>query len=314
MWNDFKRRLWAYTSLISSFVKQNAKKFSIAGLLALVGLLQVFGVWTPIISWAGKNLPIWGTSLISSWTAPIFVWLIIFFLFLTLIYYVLKDHWYLGKVAGEFYDDLKTGLSNWDYKGDWRIEEEDSKRVLSVANSPIGGFTKKGFNWTDYEFSFETKVIKVASGWVIRANASDYFMVQLYLEGNADYNYKLRPHYHKLELGTEIWLPDDNNSVNLSTIALEKEIKLLQWVKVKIIVESNQVDIYLDGKHALHYLISSVGVSISKKFTLKNTSGKEFEATTNEIVPLGINAAGRVGFRSGDGEHAHFRNIKVKPL
>ena len=161
--------------------------------------------------------------------------------------------------------------------------------------------------------ALKTKVIKIASGWVIRANASDYFMVQLYLNGDSAYVYKLRPHYHKLEGGTEIWLPEDNNSVDLSKIALEKEIKLLQWVKVKITVEGNQVDIY-DGKHALHYLITTVGVSISKKFTLKDNLGKEFEATTSEVVLLGSNAAGRVGFRCGDGEHAHFRNIKVKPL
>jgi hypothetical protein len=218
------------------------------------------------------------------------------------------------KSCGEFYDDFKTGLSNWDYEGDWRIEEENGKRLLSVANSPIGGFTKKGFNWTDYEFSFETKVITIASGWVIRANASDYFMVQIYLDGNPAYEYKLRPHYHKLEGGTEIWLPHDNASVDLSTIALKRDIKLLQWVKVKIIVEGNQVDIYLDGIHTLHYLISTVGTSIDKKFMLKDESGKEFEAITSDFILLGNNAAGRVGFRCGDGEHAHFRNVYVKPL
>ncbi len=33
-----------------------------------------------------------------------------------------------------------------------------------------------------------------------------------------------------------------------------------------------------------------------------------------EIVPLGSNVANRVGFRSGDGEHEHFRKVNVKPL
>jgi len=314
MWKNITQRLWVYTSRVPSLVKQHARKISIAGILGIVGLLQAFGIWTSLITWGSNNLPIWEKTLVSSWTAPIFIWVIILFLFLFLIYYALRDHWYLGKVAGEFYDDFKTGLGNWDYTGDWKTEKENGKSLLSVRNSGMGGYTNKGFSWTDYEFSFETKVVKSASGWIIRANANNYVMVQLYLEGNTAYNNKLRPHYHKLEGGAEIWLPDDNNSIDLSKIELEKEIKLLQWVKVKITVEGNQVDIYLDGIHSLHYLISTVRIPIEKRLTFKDNEGKEFEAIMNEIIPLGNYAAGRVGFRCGDGEHAHFRNVKVKPL
>lgn len=312
-----RQRIWAYIHSISSFIIKYKKFVSIAGLLGVIGIFQALGIWSSIISGLSSSFTILSTFVSPTWSAPRFVWIIALFSILALFYFVLKNSLYLGKVAGEFFDDFKTGLTNWDYEGDWKIEEEDGKRILSVSNSPIGGFTKKGFNWTDYEFSFETKVIKTASGWIIRANANDYFMVQLYLEGNSAYEYKLRPHYHKLQGGTEIWLPDDKNSVDLSKIELEREIKLLQWIKVKIVVEGNQVDIYLDEKHALHYLISTVGVSVNRTFIFKdNKSGNEFEATTNEIVPLGSNAAGRVGFRESKsgGEHAHFRKVSVKPL
>ena len=128
MWNYFKHRVRAYTSSALSFVKQNATKFSIAGIIGVITLLQLFGAWTPFINWSSENLQKLGATLISSWTVPIFIWWLLAFLLLTLFYFVLRDHWYLGKVAGEFYDDFKTGLSNWDYQGDWKIEEESGKQ------------------------------------------------------------------------------------------------------------------------------------------------------------------------------------------
>lgn len=310
----FRHKIWSSISSAFVFFSKNPIKLSLAGILALIGIFKAFGVWELLLSWTGESLNRLGSGLVSSWSAPVFLWYSVGLLLLWITYLTLRNRWYLGKVSGEFYDDFNSGLNNWDYQGEWKIEQEEGENILSITRSPIGGFTKMGFNWTDYEFSFETKIIKGASGWVIRANASDYFMVQLFLEGNAEYVNKLRPHYHKLEGGTEIWLPDNGNSVDLSKIEMTRELKTLQWIKVKILVESNQVDIYLDGKHALHYLISSLGVAVNKTFIIKDKKGKEYEATFNDIILLGSNIAGRVGFRIGDGEHAHFRKVNVKPL
>ncbi len=309
-----KQRIWAFFSSILDFVKRHRTIFSLGGIAAFIGLMQSIGVWNPVLKWFGISISyIWQFS-IQTWTAPIYAWFILSLLFILLIITSFRDHIYLGKVAGEFNEDFKNGLDKWEFKGEWRIEEDGRKKILSVANSGAGGFTKKGFNWTDYEFSFETKVIRSATGWIIRANDSSYFMVQLYLKGDKKYEYKLRPHYHQINGATEIWVPDDNNSLDLSSIELKKEIKLLQWIKVKIKVDGKQVDIFLDGKQAFHYLISSGGITIEKKLIIKNNQGEEFEATMKEIVPLGNNAAGRVGFRCGDGEHAHFKDVNVKPL
>src|SRR6266404_3949957 len=175
-----KQRIWAFFSSILDFVKRHRTIFSLGGIAAFIGLMQSIGVWNPVLKWFGISISyIWQFS-IQTWTAPIYAWFILSLLFILLIITSFRDHIYLGKVAGEFNEDFKNGLDKWEFKGEWRIEEDGRKKILSVANSGAGGFTKKGFNWTDYEFSFETKVIRSATGWIIRANDSSYFMVQLY--------------------------------------------------------------------------------------------------------------------------------------
>lgn len=182
--------------------------------------------------------------------------------------------------------------------------------MLSVSGSDVGGFTKKGFSWTDYEFSFETKVIKEASGWIIRANGNDFLMMQLEIKNDKP---RLRPHYHKEGAGTAIWSVDEDKSINVSEISVEG-IKLMKWVRVRIVVDGNQVDVYLNGTHSLHYIINPIGVNVEKNFVFKDNAGREFEAKTNEFLPFGGYTAGRVGFRCGHTEHSHFKNVRVRPL
>lgn len=305
-------RITNFFSSLLLFIKNNIAKISvITGLTAVIVLLQVLGVWLWIIAWMGSGILIFGKFTSFPWNAPVWVWLVLLCVVFLLLFLTIRNYWYVGKVAGEFHDDFRRGLSRWEYSGDWRIEDEDGKAVLSVANSDSGGFTKKGFNWSDYEFSFETKVIRLASGWIFRANRDNFFMVQLYVENTS----KLRPHYHVKEGTTIIWHPDDANAVDLSAIPLKNEIRLLQWIKVRITVEGNQVDIYLDGVHALHYLMSRIGTIIEREFTfVDKENGTEYKGIIKEPVILGDYDLGRVGFRTAPDEHAHFRNIRVKPL
>ncbi len=310
MWDYFRQKAWAAIPSLSQFIRRHILTISvITGLAAIIGLLQKVGLWSALLSLIKNTSPVIGKLLITSWSAPVWIWVILLVAVLLLSYFVARNAWYIGKVAGEFSDDFKRGLDKWEYSGDWRIEEENGRQVLSVANSDSGGFTKKGFTWSDYEFSFETEIVRIASGWVIRANQDNFFMVQLHIGDTIT----LRPHHHVREGIAIIWHPDDERSIDLSTIPLKNPIRLLQWIKVKIVVEGNQVDVYLDDVHALHYLISRVGTTIQRNFTFLE-NGVEHQGTINEPVILGDYNLGRIGFRSAPNEHAHFRNVKVKPL
>lgn len=314
MWNDIWQKIKDIFSSVLAFIRKNVIKITyITGLTAIIVLLQKLGLWLWILGWIGVASSVFGNFVTYSWNAPVWVWLALLLVILILIFFTVKNSWYIGKVAGEFYDDFQGGLSKWDYgNAEWKIEDEEGKKQLSIQGHDSEGFTKKGFSWSDYEFSFETKIISVASGWIIRANGDNFFMVQLYL---GDAVPKLRPHYHVREGSTIIWHPDEPKSVDLSKLQLKNKIGLLQWIKVKIIVEGNQVDIYLDGVHALHYIMNKIGTIIERPFTFVNKEdNKEYQGTVKEAVIMGSYNAGRVGFRTASNEHAHFRNVKVKPL
>jgi len=310
MWGDILHNIWSKITSASYFVKNNIIQISfLTGFALIVGFLQKLGIWSWLLVWLGKVLSFTSIFLVYQWNAPIWIWVMLLSIQIYLIYSTMRNKWFIGKVAGEFHDEFKNGLANWEFTGDWEIDEEDGKKLLSVANSDAGGFTKKGFTWSDYEFSFETEIVTIASGWVIRANRDNFFMVQLYLGETP----KLRPHYHVREGTTLIWHPDDAHTVDLSNVNLKNEIGLLQWVKVKIKVESNQVDVYLDGVHALHYIMSRLGTNIQRAFSFTENNVVH-NGIINETVIIDNYDMGRVGFRSAPDEHAHFRNVRVKPL
>lgn len=230
-------------------------------------------------------------------------------LFLAVTVFTWVFMWRLRKrlqiVAGEFRDDFTGGLYKWEYGGEgWKVEHADGEPILSVSESPDGGITKKGFSWSDYEFSFETKVIKNASGWLIRAtNRNNYVMIQLSLQ---DRNKPmLRPHYRYSDPETPWVLFDE--------VDLEVEVKRLEWIRVKIVVRGSTVDVFLNDEHALHFFLPDP-IRFEKVRKVLNETGKEVKEVKG-LIALSY-PTGRVGFRcsSSTQEHAHFRNVRVKPL
>ena len=74
-----------------------------------------------------------------------------------------------GTMADEVVESFDN-LRQWTYRGHWQIEEGENGNFLEVNNSEIGGYLKPCLWWTDYEFSFETKIIKDCSSWIVRAS------------------------------------------------------------------------------------------------------------------------------------------------
>lgn len=272
-------------------------------LLTLADLL--FNKWTiagPIITWILERLKEVVQQLSSQ---PVLSTLL--FTIAVVLFFFWKR---LSIVAGVFEDDFTQGLEKWEFGTEgWKTEKEDGNCILSVSGSADGGITKKGFSWSDYEFSFETKVIRSASGWIIRAqNRNNYFMIQMNF--NDSQSPKLRPHYRTTETRYP-WIALEDRSVNLTEILTERDldnIKKLKWIRVKIIVHGSEIDVYLNSLNALHYYLPDPElIGVTEKIDDKGSN------LPQSLLILSY-PIGRVGFRCDGTEHSHFKNVKVKPL
>lgn len=211
----------------------------------------------------------------------------------------------LELVAGEFVDGFNNGLEKWEFGGEgWKIESEDKKCLLSVSESQDGGITKKGFTWYDYEFSFQNKIINHNVGWIVRAeNRTKYIMIQLHFED--DNNPKLRLHYRVNNKDYQ-WVVAQEDKLQM-----KKMIKKMEWFFVKITVNGSNIDVEINNEHVVHYFIADP-IRFSSIQDVIDNKGETIRKQPETVV---INyAAGKVGFRCAPVEHAHFRNVKVKPI
>lgn len=280
-----------------------------AALVAILGFLELQGI--KIIQKINAAI-ILVIEYLQLSTIPRFIWLVL----IVLAYYLFRERKKLSLVAGEFTDDFKEGLGKWEFGEDgWKIEYEEGRPLLSVSNSREGGISKKGFSWSDYEVSFDTKVIKNSSGWIIRAESrSKCLMLQLNME--KEDRPLLRLHI-KIPEGTDYaWGVVQEDQFNLS-----KRISLLEWIKIKMIVNGSNIDVYLNDEHAAHYVIADpLKIPSEETVFLReiNDKGKVVKETTASIARKHISmnySVGKIGFRCAPpSEHAHFRNVRVKPL
>ncbi len=315
MIEDLKIQLLEYLRIIGLFLWKNTVG-RIVLISGIVGLLQTLGAWNFLLNWFNKTF----SGLINSinslyYGIPIYYWLLIIVILFVLFLFSIRQYLYLRVVSGVFYDNFKNGLSKWEFGEDiWKVEYEEGKPLLSVSDSREGGISKKGFSWSDYEVSFDTKVIKIASGWIIRAeNRSKCLMIQLHMEKKD--RPLLRLHI-KIPQGSDYdWGVVQEDQPNLT-----KAISLLEWIKVKMIVNGSNVDVYLNDEHAAHYFIADP-LKISSEETVilkeKNEKGGVVKESTVSIVRKSISmnySIGKIGFRCAPPEHAHFRNVRLKPL
>lgn len=305
MFIKLKNRLKSIITIYPSFINTVQKILGVlVALVVVLGFLQskninVFQILGQIIQTI--------ISILQFKNVPLIIWIIsiVFFGFL---FFLWRR---VNLVAGEFREEFKNGLSKWEFGQDgWMIEQEGKESVLSVSNSREGGITKKGFSWSDYEFSFETKVISYCSGWIIRAeNRSKYLMIQLNMENINDQ--KLRLHL-KVPGSDYAWVVMPEIKLNLNN-----PLKMLEWIKVRIVVLGSNIDVYLNKEQAAHYSISDpLSVPTEESVLLENLKTKLSEEVKIKRNYTAMDySVGRVGFRCAPpNEHAHFRNIIVKPI
>lgn len=235
--------------------------------------------------------------------APLLIWLIL------LLFYILyaRQRIKVDIVAGDFKDDFGEGLSKWDYGNEgWSIEYEEKRPLLSVSESQEGGISKKGFTWSDYEVSFETKPIKRNLGWIMRAeNRSKFLMIQLNME---------QPDRTLLRLHLKVpgsgypWVVIQEDKI--------KSIKFYKWIKVRTVVLGNNIDVYFDDDHIMHYFIADpIAIPTSELVRIRDEDRKTFKKIYIERDYVTMNySIGKVGFRCAPSEHAHFRNVRVEPI
>lgn len=311
MFDEFWVQIKDFLKQIFNFVKDNTLG-RITVITAIVVFLIQIGwwntVWTVI---SATGVWIWTQMFIQWNSVPIYMWTIILIWFIGVTLILIRQSLQLNFATGTFSDNFNQGLGKWEFGGEgWKNEKELGQDILSVSESQDGGITKRGFNWNDYEFSFETKVISECSGWIVKAeNRTKYFMFQLNLT-DLD-NPSLRPHLRLNDLQYP-WVALDKDKVNLTKLNLVKKIKLMEWIKVKILVHSNHVDVYLNGEQVMHHFIPDP-IRFEKNIEIRNKDNKTVRLD-KELVVVSY-PIGSVGFRCAPPtEHAHFRHVRVKPL
>jgi hypothetical protein len=146
-------------------------------------------------------------------------------------------------------------------------------------------------------------------GWIIRATDREhYVMIQL----SAVDGVTLNPHYR---VPNGWWVL--RQELKCSKQLMDK-ITSFKWIRVRIIVSGNTIDVYLDNERVMnHHIPDPIRLVIDKKYKWeggdKQKSEKDKEIGIKELVSVSF-PAGKVGFRCYGDEHAHIRKVRVRPL
>lgn len=239
---------------------------------------------------------------------PLVIWLSVPFI----LYVYFKNKRNFSLIAGDFSEDFKNGLDKWEFGGEgWKIEFDNNEAILSVSESQDGGIAKRGFNWRDYEFNFDTKIINKSSGWIVRAlSRSKCLMIQLNLEDIE--KPKIRFHLRMPGSVEFPWIV-----LREEEIKLRSRLKLLRWIHIKTVISGSNIDVFINKEHVAHYFIADpirLPKEISgEKVILKEGSEEKNVTLLREYVPMEY-WVGTVGFRCSGDEHSHFKRVRVKSL
>ncbi len=258
----------------------------IGGLAAIVTVINFILKWG-IYSWLWKLILGLTDVLTKYWLILVFIVFAIFILML-----FLKLH-RLGRfVATSFKDNFRKNLNKWDFVGQWEITPHGE---LSITQSGIGGITRVGHLWTDYNYEFDAAIVNARIGWIVRAqDLFNYYMIQL------DQN-NITPHLHFAGRWGII-----------AGVAHNLNISLNHRLKIRTEVRGSTVRVFINGTEIYYN-----NTFFSMKFIQFNLQNPMFF----DFVPLQPNAivvppftAGRVGFRMDGAEHGRFSRCRVQLL
>ncbi|TKJ31058.1 MAG: hypothetical protein CEE40_03125 [Chloroflexi bacterium B3_Chlor] len=224
------------------------------------------------------HTPLWGGLLLAVWLAGLTV-----------------RAYRVHKVAEqrEFVEDFRHGLDQWEYYGAWRTEKEDRRHLLTVTESGDGGIARPCLLWRDYDFEFDTKIVRGNTTWLIRArDILNYAMLQC---GQSE----LYPHFRV----NGMW-------VRLPRVSLSTTLPLNTWFRVRIRVQGTRVTakVTVDDAETEIYNWDLLRPNV-RTFVIG-----EGDRTQRADLILSY-PVGSIGFREwSDTECAQFRNVRVSKI
>lgn len=221
---------------------------------------------------------------------PQWIFNIVFIISLVFIFsWIHKDKKHLLIAKGDFFDNFQKGLrsSEWEYYEDWRIEEDDNKNVLSVTNSCDGGLVRIGTQWINYIFSFETKIIRNNSSWIVKAkDRYNYIMFQCHTD-------EIIPHIRI----NKYW-------EHCEPIKLVNVIKTNTWYDVSLKIKGDVIEIEINN-NSVRYTVPNIMTPNDPKLYTNESKRVSFDIDLT---------SGRVGFRECGNEKAFFRKVKITTI
>jgi hypothetical protein len=322
---------------------------SFARSVLIILILVIFGI--PFIEYLQglvKNFPYTSTGLfISSFLQKTFnVELYIIggaFIIVGIVLYWMYRQLTYTKIIN---DNFKGGLNAWAIPlgASWTTQRCEDKlgKMLTVTNSTIPATLKGAYWWYDYEITFEAKIEGESpphrqNFTIVIRSENNFNGIMLQITKT-----HMRPHF--IYQGT--FIIDNEASQLLPTTLRENE-----WIKVKMTVKGNIVDIYIND-YQLRYNIPTKIFSVENNIMSKGTITLEEIQTSDsdikskqrrigEILSMPPSAArdqavqtiesiantippysniileyqkGSVGFRESGEEKAHFREFKAKRI
>jgi len=223
-------------------------------------------------------MPLWGGLLLIAWL-----------LVLTYFAYLSRE----SAERSEFHEDFRRGLDQWEYNGAWRTEKEDGRYILTVTESFDGGIAMPCVLWRDYDFQFETKIVRGNTTWLIRAkDILNYVMLQC---GQSELN----PHFRV----NGMW-------VKLPPVSLPVQLPVNTWFGVRITVQGTRVIARATvGKEETEIYNGDLLSTGVRGYVI----GEEDSAQRADLILSYM--VGSIGFReASSAESAHFRNVHVRKI
>lgn len=217
---------------------------------------------------------------------------IVIFIFLMVIIYLRhrnRDFYFISF-------QKRNDKDNW--IGSGRFDYIRSHRCFSITDADPGYIYSPCLNWSNYNFSFNFKILKYGLGVIIRAvNLMNYAMIQLTTEG-------VRPHI-KINGGWALWGHKETDLVFSESLSKDK------WYRCTISCENNLITIKLyKGQTEIFNRVWNIPIgSIIFDF-------RKEEKDPNPVkIPFPIALEyGSVGFRNYGDENALLKNVFVEKL
>jgi len=242
-------------------------------------------------------------------------------------------------------DSFKTDLNKWNFQSGsgWTIQKCTNAigNMLSVTNSNYPGTLKSVYSWYDYDISFLAKIGKQNSDEL--QNLGVFVRSENNLNGVMLQITKTHVRPHLLYEGTYIL----DSEIQLPTVLKEED-----WIKVRLIVKGNEIELWLFG-HKILYKIPNEVINVDNNKLGRTIALKDARKSHDEIDKLQIKAInlyqesrseaskdekekkfkeakrifdsipaytkiileyqkGSVGFRQAGDEHSFYRNVVVK--